>query len=182
MTTKSYVSGDIVQCAAPSGGVTSGLTYVIGGMILVALSTAAEGVTCAFARTGVHTQVKVGSQAWAVGDKLYWDDGNSRWTKTVADGLVLGGVAYEVAGSGAGVTTGKVLLVPGIAPSTAAGTYAFAAGTNLTAVPGTFADEAAVQTYLVTLRAEIEARLDAQDVANVAVRAILVENGLIPNA
>ena len=30
----------------------------------------------------------------------------------------------------------------------------------LTAVPGVFADEAAVQTYLVTLRANTEARLD----------------------
>lgn len=33
--------------------------------------------------------------------------------------------------------------------------------TDTTAVPGTFADEAAVQTYLVTLRAEVEARMDA---------------------
>jgi hypothetical protein len=40
---------------------------------------------------------------------------------------------------------------------------AYVAGTNLTAVPGSFADEAAVQTYLVTLRAEIETRLDALD-------------------
>lgn len=41
---------------------------------------------------------------------------------------------------------------------------AYTAGTTTTAVPGTFADEAAVQTYLVTLRAEVEARLDAIDV------------------
>jgi hypothetical protein len=33
--------------------------------------------------------------------------------------------------------------------------------TNLTAVPGSFADLAAVQAYLVTLRADTEARLDA---------------------
>lgn len=35
------------------------------------------------------------------------------------------------------------------------------AQTALTAVPGTFADEAAVQTYLVTLRAEIQTILAA---------------------
>lgn len=182
MSTKSYVSGDLVQCAAPSGGVTTGTVYVIGGMILVAQSTAAEGETCVFARTGVHSLPKVGGQAWAVGDKVYWDGGNSRFTKTVADGLVLAGVAYEVAGSGAGVTTGKVLLVPGVTATTAAATVAMAAGANLTAVPGTFADEAAVKTYLDTLVAEVEARLDALETFGVAVRAILVENGLIPNA
>lgn len=32
--------------------------------------------------------------------------------------------------------------------------------TNLTAVPGTFVDLPAVQTYLVTLQADTEARLD----------------------
>lgn len=33
--------------------------------------------------------------------------------------------------------------------------------TNLTAVPASFASEVEVQTYLVTLRANVEARLDA---------------------
>ena len=47
------------------------------------------------------------------------------------------------------------------------------ATTNLTAVPGTFADEAAVQTYLVALRADVEARLDAIEVRVDAVLAAL---------
>lgn len=45
--------------------------------------------------------------------------------------------------------------------------------TNTTAVPGSFADLAAVQTYLTTLRAEIEARLDAIEAKGDAVIAAL---------
>jgi hypothetical protein len=54
-------------------------------------------------------------------------------------------------------------LAAAIPTSAVADLDAYVAGTTTTAVPGSFADEAAVQTYLVTLRAEIEARLDAID-------------------
>lgn len=54
-----------------------------------------------------------------------------------------------------------------------------AAHTNLTAVPGSFADEAAVQTYLVTLRSEVEAALDALDAKVLALQNSLQGGGVI---
>lgn len=66
-------------------------------------------------------------------------------------GLTPGAKVYQ-SGSVAGGedTTGAVT---GVAP--------LGTTTNITAVPGSFADLPAVQTYLVTLRTDIEARLDA---------------------
>lgn len=181
MSTKQVSEGKVLTLTAPEGGVTAGQVVKIGNAIGIVQETAAQDAAVAVAVQGVHSVTKVGSQAWSEGDAVFWDDGNSRFTKTVADGLILAGVAVEAVGNGAGATTGKVLLLPALG-KIAAATYAFDAGTNLTAVPGSFADEAAVKAYLDTLVPEIEARLDAQDVANVAVRAILVENGYIPNA
>lgn len=57
--------------------------------------------------------------------------------------------------------------------SPAAVVAALGTTTNMTAVPGSFADEAAVQTYLVTLRSEIEARMDAAEAKVDAVIAAL---------
>jgi hypothetical protein len=55
----------------------------------------------------------------------------------------------------------------------AAAIAALGSTSNITAVPGSFADEAAVQTYLVTLRADVEARLDALEAKVDAVIAAL---------
>ena len=52
---------------------------------------------------------KVGSQAWAVGDKVYWDNTNKRTTKTATDNTLIG-VALGAVGSGADDTTGRVRL------------------------------------------------------------------------
>ena len=52
---------------------------------------------------------KVGSQAWTVGAKVYWDDTNKR-TTTVATDNTLIGVAVEAVASGASDTIGRVRL------------------------------------------------------------------------
>lgn len=64
-------------------------------------------------------------------------------------GLYAGGIGAEAALFFANVPQANIPL--------------FGATANLTAVPGSFADLAAVQVYLTTLRSEIEARLDAHD-------------------
>lgn len=61
----------------------------------------------------------------------------------------------------------------------AATVAAIGATSNLTAVPGSFADLAAVQTYLVTLRSEAEARLDAIETKVDALLAALKTAGLV---
>lgn len=109
MATNYIQEGETVTVAAPSGGVTSGLGYKIGGLFGVATTTQDAGVDVELATEGVWELVKVGSQAWSVGDVVYWDDGNDRCTKTASGNYEIG-IAVEAVGSGAGATKGKVRL------------------------------------------------------------------------
>lgn len=104
-----------VTFIAPSGGVTSGVPILIGSLLVVPVASADETEKFAGHTEGAFEVTKVGSQAWSQGDTVYWDAGNSRFTKT-ASGSYKAGVALEAVGSGAGETTGVVRL-DGIATS-----------------------------------------------------------------
>jgi predicted RecA/RadA family phage recombinase len=104
--------------AAPAAK-TSGDGVMVGAIFGVAITDAANGADVAIQTTGVVTLPKVGSQAWTVGERVYWDDGNGRCTTTVADGDVFVGVATAAVGSGAGDTTGTVRLTASQAPQAA---------------------------------------------------------------
>lgn len=101
--------GDAVTLTAPSGGVVAGGVYVIGQLLVVAATSAAQGAEFVGKTTGCFTVTKVGSQAWTQGAIVYFDEGNARFT-TVPTGNFRAGVALEAVGSGAGLTTGKVRL------------------------------------------------------------------------
>lgn len=103
--------GDTLDFVAPSGGVVSGSPVRIGNLLVVPVVTAAVGVTFAGRIEGVFDVVKHGAgsgQAWAAGDPVYWDAGNSRFTRT-ASGNLLAGVA--VAAALTGDTAGAVKLI-----------------------------------------------------------------------
>ena len=100
--------GNTVTVAAPAA-VTSGDGVLVGSMFGVAQTDAANGADVVIVTTGVFDLPKVGSQAWTVGVKVYWDDGNSRCT-TASSSNTLIGVAVAAVGSGAGETTGRVRL------------------------------------------------------------------------
>lgn len=51
----------------------------------------------------------MGSQAWSVGAKVYWDDTNKRTTTVSTDNTLIG-VAVEAVASGASDTIGRVRL------------------------------------------------------------------------
>ncbi|MEL7783758.1 DUF2190 family protein [Citromicrobium bathyomarinum] len=103
----------IVDLTAPSGGVTVGLFYLIGAVLVCANVTAAEGETFAGVTEGLFDDAaKATGSAWTEGAKLYWDDTNSRFT-TSASGNTLVGYAGAAAASGA--TTGSVVLTGQIA-------------------------------------------------------------------
>ena len=70
---------------------------------------AASGESVETLTVGVIDLNKVGSQAWAVGDKVYWDNTNKRATKTATDNTLIG-VALGAVGGGADETTGRVRL------------------------------------------------------------------------
>jgi predicted RecA/RadA family phage recombinase len=100
-------SGDILDLVAPSGGVVSGTPYQIGQIVCVALTDAAVGETFAGAVVGVWEVAKLSAQAWTVGDLVYFDAGNDRFT-TVASGNQLAGVAVKTAANPS--ATGTVRL------------------------------------------------------------------------
>ena len=106
---KNFVeSGDQLTLAAPYDR-TSGQGALIGSLFGVASGDVLSGASGVFLTKGVFDLVKIGSQAWTVGAKVYWDDTNKRCT-TVASGNTLIGVAVAAVGSGAGETTGRVRL------------------------------------------------------------------------
>ncbi|QJP14680.1 DUF2190 family protein [Starkeya sp. ORNL1] len=108
---KTYLGkGDTVDLTAPSGGVVSGVAYLLGVLVAVANVTAAQGVTVAFSRSGVFTLPKATGQTWTEGAVLYWDNTAKNFT-TTASSNTKAGVALAAAASGD--TSGKVLL-PGI--------------------------------------------------------------------
>lgn len=100
--------GDALQLPAPAA-IVSGEATLIGSIFGVATVSAASGETIAFNVTGVYKLPKAGTQAWAVGAKVYWDAAAKVCT-TVATGNTLIGAAVEAVAGGAGDTSGKVRL------------------------------------------------------------------------
>lgn len=100
--------GDFITVPAPAA-VTSGAGVLVGSLFGIAVADAASGANVTLATRGVYTLPKVGSQAWTVGVKVYWDSANARCT-SAATGNTLIGVATAAVGSGAGETTGTVRL------------------------------------------------------------------------
>jgi len=106
---KTYVQdGDKIVAAAPRA-LSSGDGALVGLMFGVAESDAANGADVVLVTEGVVDINKIGSQAWTVGARVYWDNSNFRCT-TVATSNTLIGVAVLAVGSGAGETTGRVRL------------------------------------------------------------------------
>jgi len=105
---ENYVApGEVVELTAPTGGVVSGTAYLIGGLVIVALVTAAEAAKFNALVTGVVEHAKVSAQAWTEGAKLYWDDTAKNFT-TTASGNTLVGVAAAAAANPS--ATGKIRL------------------------------------------------------------------------
>jgi predicted RecA/RadA family phage recombinase len=101
--------GDVLDLTAPSGGVTAGICYKIGTLIVLAVTTAAVGEKFAAQTVGVISYAKAASQAWTEGAAVYWDDTAKNFTTTVGSNTKAG-VAVEVVAGGAGDTTGKIRL------------------------------------------------------------------------
>ena len=106
---KNYVQpGNTITLTAPYA-VTSGDGLLIGSIFGVAAGTAAVGEAVEAALTGVYDLKKVASQAWAAGDKVYWDNTAKEATKTTTSNTLIGVAVIAVAG-GAGDTIGRVRL------------------------------------------------------------------------
>lgn len=95
---KSYRhKGDLITVVTPAGGMLSGQLYKVGNLVGVAASTTAEGEENELKTTGVFELSKTSAQAWAVGDNLFMNTSTRALTNVSAAGLVLVGVATQVA-------------------------------------------------------------------------------------
>jgi len=106
---KNYIQpGNTVTLLAPYA-VASGDGMLVGAVFGVATAAAGNGEAVEACLVGVFDLKKTASQAWAVGDKVYWDNTAKEATKT-AVGNTLIGVALEAVGGGAGETIGRTRL------------------------------------------------------------------------
>jgi len=106
---KNYVQPGITLTLTAPYAVTSGDGLLVGAIFGVAAGDAASGATVEAALTGVFDLTKIGSQAWTVGAKVYWDDTNKRCTTVATDNTLIG-VAVEAVAGGAGDTIGRVRM------------------------------------------------------------------------
>ena len=88
---------------------TSGQPVLIGSLFGIAENAAAIGDPLVLAMNGIYDLPKTASQAWTVGQLIYWDVATSRVTNVVATNKLVG-VAVLAVGAGAGETIGRVRL------------------------------------------------------------------------
>lgn len=100
--------GSTISLVAPYD-VTSGAGLLVGSIFGVASGDALTGVDVEAVTVGVFDLTKTASQAWTVGEKIYWDDTNKEVTN-VLTGNTLIGVAVLAVGGGATETIGRVRL------------------------------------------------------------------------
>ena len=81
--------GKTITLTAPYA-VTSGDGLLVGAIFGVASGTAALGEAVETAVEGVYDLKKVASQAWAAGDKIYWDNTAKNTTKTLTSNTLIG--------------------------------------------------------------------------------------------
>ena len=109
---RNYVQGDeSVDLTAPSGGVTAGLAYKIGALIVIAAATVAQNLSFCGYRRGVFDVVTDTGAAWSEGDTIYWDNTNHVFTKTSTSNTKC---ALCVAAKGSSAAVGRIVLVPSI--------------------------------------------------------------------
>lgn len=89
--------GDCLTVIAPAGGTISGELYKIGAIVGVAATTELAGAPVVLKLDGVFGLNKTSAQAWAVGDLLFMNTTTRALTNVSATGLVLVGMATEVA-------------------------------------------------------------------------------------
>jgi predicted RecA/RadA family phage recombinase len=104
---KNFVQpGNTITLTAPYDA-ASGDGLLVGSIFGVASGAASSGEIVEAALVGVFDLKKVASQAWAVGDRIYWDDTNRQTTKTATSNTLIG-VAIEAVANGAGDLVGRV--------------------------------------------------------------------------
>mgnify|MGYP006290968275 CR=1 FL=1 len=101
-------SGHIVTLPAPYA-VNSGDGVLVGSIFGISAITAAAGDSIETGITGIYDIKKTSSQAWSIGDKIYWDNTAREATKTATNNTLIG-TAIDIVGNTAAETIGRVRL------------------------------------------------------------------------
>jgi predicted RecA/RadA family phage recombinase len=137
---KNYVQkGEILTLTAPYDR-TSGQGFQVGALFAVAAYDALSGAMVEGQTCGIFDLAKVSAQAWAIGDKIYWDN-SAKLCTTVSAGNMLVGVATAVAANP--TSTGRVRLY---------GSMVNDVGTPLTVAMAAAAGAANVSEVTVTVK------------------------------
>lgn len=95
---KNYIQpGENITLAAPYD-VASGAGVKVGAIFGVAAYAAASGIDVEVATEGVFTLPKATTDAFVIGDKVYWDNTAKTVTATATSNTLIG-VALSVAGN-----------------------------------------------------------------------------------
>lgn len=99
---KNFVQkGEIVTLTAPSA-LSSGDPVLVGSLFGIAATDATNGAEVEALTVGVFELPKATGEAWATGDKVYWDGTAKACTTTATDNSLIG-VAMTTAGSASAV-------------------------------------------------------------------------------
>ena len=89
--------------------VASGDGLLVGAIFGFASTSAGAGESVETTLVGVFDIKKTASQAWAIGDKVYWDNVAKEATKTSTNNTLIG-AAIEPVGNSTSETIGRVRL------------------------------------------------------------------------
>jgi len=99
-------AGGTLTLVAPSN-LTAGQGFLVGAIFAIASQNALIGEQVEGKRNGVFTLPKTSAQAWATGDRIYWDAANNRCDKVGTVGLLIGAAAADAVNPSA---VGSVVL------------------------------------------------------------------------
>lgn len=108
MSTKFVQPGRVLTYTAPSGGVVAGTPLLIGGVVVVPRTTAAQTLSFDADVEGVFSVPKTAGVAWTEGQVLYWD--SSAGSFATAQSATARRAAFCVVAAASGDTTGIVKL------------------------------------------------------------------------
>jgi predicted RecA/RadA family phage recombinase len=106
---KGFVEAGDKLTVIAAAAIASGAGLKVGSFVGVAQNSAAIGAPVTLQLQGVMKVAKAASQAWTVGQKIYWDDTAKNFTSTVGANTLVG-AAFEAVAGGAGDIVGVVKL------------------------------------------------------------------------
>lgn len=164
--------GMTLELTAPGGGVTTGVPLLIGSLFVIPMVTADAAAKFNGVTRGVHLLAKTSAQAWTEGQKIYWDNGNSRCDSDSTKGPLIGVAAAVAANPSA---TGAVLLNGGAADLLEGAQAAIVTLTDSTGLSGTHNDTLSATTVPADLTGG-ESPTEAEHNALLAVVRVIAQN------